>query len=272
MHAAKKDLVFWMDADMEVCSKDFFEKLVEPLLDDGKIIGSFTKEFAMDYGSPVKNSFTRFICYDELQRDPTYKFFSTDIKKTIVAKRNGYFLCKFIPTKIPPCGRTLYWRKKLLSTAVGKNKSFVDLETLEIVARAGYQLFAFVPEAKIKHWHVTSLWHLMKKRPLRNLGHSFLKDQSGDYLPNIDKKYYLWFNSKDKKDALKVVFWVVYANLFFPELIKGFIKFLWYSDSAFLWQPITSIAITDAVIYGFMARSEGRKLTLQVAKTLLSSF
>lgn len=270
MHAAKNELVYWVDADMEICDKDFFKKLVRPLVEDKNIIGSFTREFALDSVDPVKNSFTRFICYDDLQCDPTYSFFSTKVNKTIVAKKDGYFICKFLPTKIPPCGRTLYRRKELLDTAVGKNKSFIDLETLEIVSRAGHQLFAFVPDAKIRHWHVDSLWHLIKKRPLRNLGHSFLGDQSGDYLPNLDKKYYLWFNSKDKTDALKVIFWVIYVNLFIPELIVGIFKSLKYRDLAFLWQPITSLAITDAVIYGFMSRVEGRKLTWQILKTLLS--
>lgn len=271
LYATKNDFVYWMDADMEVLSRDYFQLLVKPMMEDKKIIASFTKEFALDYGAPVKNSFLRFISYHPLQQDPTYKFFNNSLENTIIEERKDYSICKFVPTKIPAVGRILYRKKALLKTDVGKNRSFVDLESVEIVARAGHQLFAYVPKAKIRHYHCDSLIHLVKKRPLRNLGYSFLGDQSGDYLPNVDKKYYLWFNSRDKKDAFKVIFWVIYANLFIPELIRGIARSIKHRDYAFLWHPLTAIAITDAVIYGFMARPEGRRIAVRVIKTLLGA-
>ena len=252
MYAAKNELVYLMDADMEICDGGFFNKLVSPLVDDPNIIGSLTREFALDCGPVVKNSFLRFISYDNTQRDPVYRFFSIDMEKTIIEKRDDYFLCEFVPGKIPASGRVLYRREELLKTAVGKNKSFIDLETLEIVARAGHRFFAFVPDAKIRHWH------------------SFLGDQSGDYLPNIDKKYYLWFDHRNRSGSLKVIFWIIYANLFFPELVVGLVKAILRKDLAFLWQPIASIVVTDAAVYGFLVRPEGRNLAGRMIKNLIS--
>ena len=126
MHSAKGEYVYWLDQDMEVCSNDFFQLLIAPFLEEPKIIGAFTKEFALDCGPKENNSLLRYISYDNTQRDPVYQFFSPSIESTIVEDRGNYFLCKFIPGKIPAVGRVLYNKTKLLKTAVGKDKSFID--------------------------------------------------------------------------------------------------------------------------------------------------
>ena len=169
----------------------------------------------------------------------------------------------------------MYRRKDLLKTDVGKNRSFIDMDALEIVTKAGLNLFAYVPTAKMRHYHCDSLIHLMRKKPFRNTGiksladQSYLGDQSGAYLPNFDKRHYLWFDHKKPKAALKIAFWIIYANLFLPELIRGVWKSIRYNDYAFLWQPLAAIAITDAMIYGFLSRPEGRKLTMRVLKSTM---
>lgn len=277
LYAAKNDLIYWFDADMEVCSKNYFQLMAKPFQENKNIIGAFTNEFALDCKPAVENSFLRFISYDPFQCDPTYKFFSPSLEKTFISKKRDYYLCAFVSGKIPPCGRSMYRRKMLLKTAVGENRSFIDMDALEIVTQAGHNLFAYVPKAKMRHYHCDSLVHLMRKKPFRNTGTSnladqeYLGDQSGAYLPNFDKRRYLWFNHRTPEGAIKIAFWVIYANLFIPELIRGIWKAVKYGDPAFLWQPFTALAITDAMIYGFMARPEGRKLALTVLKSLFQN-
>lgn len=262
MHRAKNDLVYWMDADMQVIDNDFFLKLAYPLQKDPKIFASFTNEFALDKKFPVKNSFLRFISYDPLQRDPLYQVFSTSIEETIIESKNGYFVCKFVPKRIPPAGRSMYRRLKLLKTDVGKNESFIDLETLEIVSRAGHQLFAYVPTAKIRHFHAEDITTLVKKR-LRNL--------SRDYLPNLGNKYYTWFDLKNPKDVIKIVSWVIWVNLLIPETLVGLYKLIKFRDFAFLWQPIVSIVTTDLILFSILTSKGGWKLIASGIRGLISS-
>lgn len=260
LHKAQNELVYWLDADMEILSNNFFEKLTQPLVENEKLIGSFTNEFCFNYQKPV-NSLLRFISYDPLQRDPVYRFFSTSIEDTIIEKSDGYFICKFLPGKIPPSGRMIYRRRKLLQSSAGKSKSFIDLETLEILSREGHQLFGYAPQAQLIHYHIQTLQELIKKR-VRNLNR--------DYLPNIDKKYYTWFNINEKKGILRIVFWIIYANLFFPELIIGLVKIFRHKDLAFLWQPIVSFVVTDAVLLEFISKPSGRYFIIKVIKKLVS--
>ena len=260
MHAAKNDLVYWLDADMEVLSPNFFEKLVRPLVEDPEIGASFTAEFALKGFKKVENSLLRFISYHPLQQDPLYAFFSPSIKKQIIKNESSYSICKFIPGKIPAVGRILYRRKQLLKTSVGKEKPFIDMEAVEIYTRAGHDLYAYVPSAKIRHYHAKTLQELVGKR-LRNL--------ERDYLPNLEHKYFLWFNPKDKKDIIKIIFWVIWVNLIFPELIRGVIKSSYYRDNAFMWHPIISIATTDAIIWGFLSKKKGRNLAINLLRNIV---
>lgn len=261
---AKNDLVYCIDADMEVCSENFFELLVKPFSENKKIIGSFTKEFALDgCEEPIKNSLLRFISYHPLQQDPLYDFFSPSIESTIIEKKKDYYVCKFNPGKIPAVGRILYRRKELLEISTGGKKAQMDLdlESTEIVARAGFTYFAYVPKAKIRHYHAETLKLLISKR-LRNL--------DINYLPNLGRKYYLWFNPTQKKDILKIIFWVIYANLLIPETIRGIVKLLIFKDVAFLWHPIISITTTDAIVWRFLSRESGRKFARKLLSRLLS--
>ena len=260
MHAAKNEYVYWLDCDMEICSNNFFELLVRPLLANKKIIGSFTREFALDCEPKPDNLLLRFISHDDLQRDPLYQFFSPSVESTVVKEGKDYKVCIFIPSKIPPVGRILYRRRQLLETEVGKIKPYIDLEATEIVARAGHQFFAFVTEAKIRHFHAQSLKELIHKR---------LRNMERDYLPNLEKKYYRWFDYRNRKDVVKITFWVIWTNLLLPELIRGIVKGIVNKDKAFLLQPIVSLATTDAIIYGFLTKSSGRKLARNMFINLL---
>ncbi len=255
MHVAKNELIYWLDADMEICDEHFWQEMAKPLVVNKNLIGSFTNEFSLDGGPEVKNSLLRYLSHDELQRDPVYQFFSPSIKETIVCAEDDHFVCKFFPNKIPPVGRIMYRRKELLNTPVGKNKAYIDLESTAIVTRSGYQLFAYVPKAKIRHYHASTLFVLVEKR-LRNLNR--------DFLPNIDHKLYTWFDVTNPKDVMKIVVWIIYANIFVLALIRGIWLAIKKWDAAFLWEPVVTIVTTDAILWEFISKEKGRALIFKI--------
>lgn len=261
MHTANNKYVYWLDADMEIFGNDFWQCLVQPLEENPELIGSFTNEFSLAKDLPRENrSLLRYISYDPLQRDPVYQYFSESIDNCVIKATDSYSFCKFKSRQIPPCGRMMYNKAKLLATDVGKNRSFIDLESLEIVVRAGYEYFAYVPKAKIRHYHALNLTQLIGKR-LRNL--------ERDYLPNINhQKYYTWFDLYKPKDILKIILWVIYANLFFPAVIKGVFLIIKHQDLAFMWEPIVTITTTNAILWGFVTQKTGRDLIVKMLKNL----
>lgn len=143
---------------------------------------------------------------------------------------------------------------------MGKGEPFIDMEAVETYTRAGHDLFAYVPKAKIRHYHAETLSLLVRKR-LRNL--------ERDYIPNYEHKYFKWFDPNSPKDVAKMIFWVFYVNLFVPELVRGVYKSFEKRDMAFLWQPIVSITTTDAILWKFLMDKKGRGIIFDMLGSLI---
>jgi len=242
---AKGDLIYHMDADMELKSKDYLKKLVFPLIQNSLIVGSIGTISQAPDDTPLN----RFLTFDIHQRDPVLEFFSPSVLSTIVAKENDYALCKYTVNIIPPEGRCLYWRKKLLQTSIARGSDFRDLDSLVILVNSGFCYFAYVPDAEAYHRHVGDLRSLIGKR-LRNIRRNFL--------PHYETRKYTWFELHSIIGIIKIAFWLVYAQLFFPALIRGCIKAFRNKDVACIWyEPILVLLLTDITLYGFISNMRG---------------
>jgi len=242
---AKGDLFYYMDADLEFVHKDYLKKLVHPLLDDSKIVGSSGKVVQL----PNDNSLNRYLTHELHQRDPVLEYFSPSIKSTMIARKKGYYLCRYSLDKIPPVGRCLFWKNKLMQTPIAEAEKFLDLDNIVFLVKNGFCDYAFVPEAEEYHHHVQDLKSLLKKR-LRNIQHNFI--------PHYETRQYTWFNLSKKRDVLKIVLWVMYAHLIIPAFIRGFLKAIRHKDFyCILYEPFLTLLLTDISIYGFINNHRG---------------
>ncbi|PJE70156.1 hypothetical protein COU97_01170 [Candidatus Shapirobacteria bacterium CG10_big_fil_rev_8_21_14_0_10_48_15] len=243
---ARGDLFCYIDADYKLRGRDWLKKMAFPLADDVQITGSFTRYLV----AKKDHSLSRFLSYDLFQRDPIFKFFSIEIEKIITEKRKGYSVCDFQSGRIPPVGICLFRRRLALKTAIAKKNKLMELDNLEIFAKAGYHRFAFVPQAGYYHRHVASLRQLVKKR-MRNIERNYFYDYG--------VREYTWVNFSRPRDLLKIIFWVIYANLFFPALVKALGNVWRQCDWACLWEPVVALVVTDVTIYEFLVLFLGIK-------------
>ncbi len=232
--AAKGKYFMYLDADVELISKDFFKKLVLPLEDDSTIIASFTKE-GTGSGSPA---IERYLSFDSLQRDGLYQWLTPPVESTISQTYDNYFLCKYSPDRIPPSGRCLHRRQKL-SSLTRAYEMFFELDFLKILVLNGLTDFAYVPQAVLYHHHVTSFSELLRKRRY-NL--------TKVYRSHVKNGLYTWINWKNPFDIFKLGIWVIYANLFIPSLVTGIYKSIKYRDWAGLYEPIVNLIVTDTLL------------------------
>ncbi|MEK7100460.1 MAG: glycosyltransferase family 2 protein [Patescibacteria group bacterium] len=235
---SKGDFYIYLDADIRLRGKNWFNKMIKPLLEDEKIVASVS----CYYSKKDDSWLTRFITYDIKQRDPIYEFFSPNITSTIQEKRNGYFLCNYTKNKIPPSGRCLFRTKVLKNSFIYKRKKFMELDNLAILVSEGYTFFGFVPEAGFYHNFVLGLGELLRKR-YRNIKQNFLFQEEG--------RYYKWFDLHKISDVLKILLWLFYVHLFFPSLIRGIYKTLKHRDAICLVEPFLNILETYIILYGF---------------------
>lgn len=242
---AKGELFYYMDADLEFVANDYLKKLVQALLDDPRIVGASGKVVQ----APGDTGINRFLTYELHQRDPVLEFFSPSVTSTFVAKKEGYYLCKYTPENIPPIGRCLFRRKKLVQAGIARRKKFLDLDNIVLLVKSEFTYFAFVPAAREYHRHVEDLGSLVRKR-LRNITHNFL--------PHYETRLYTWFNLSNKRDVLRIIYWVIYAHLLLPAFIRGCFKAIRYKDVFCIWyEPVSTLLLTDISIYAFIASGRG---------------
>ncbi len=236
-----------LEDDMELRGKHFFQKLLKPMLEDDRIVASFTRE----YPKKSQGWVTRFISYHPIQCDPLFEFLTPSIDETIIKKNVGYSLCKYVLGKVPPTTHMLFRKSFLQKTPVWKQEKDFDHDTIISLVSFGYNFFAYVPSAGDYHHHAKNLKELIGKR-VRNL--------NLHYFPYQESIGFKWLDVNDKFGVAKMIFWVIYANLFIPELIRGFARFLKHRDWVLLMEPVVAIAATDAILFQFIKNRAGRKI------------
>ena len=244
-----------LEQDMEIHSKDFVQKLVRPLMLEPQLTASFTRE----YSNSKQHWVNRFLSSGPSQNGPLFEYLTPSVSSTIVEKKKEYSVCKYEIDHIPTTTHMLFRVNFLKNTSVWNQKKDFDHDTVIKLVKAGYQKFAYVPSAGIYHYHVRSLNELIKKN-LRNL--------DNHYFPYNKSLPYKWVDFSKKKEVLKLFLWVIYANLFFPAMIKGFLRFLKHHDPILLAEPIIVISITDAILYKFFTNKVGRKLISKSIRTI----
>lgn len=246
-----------LEQDMELRGRYFLQKMIRPLIENKDIVASFTREYPRSDQPWV----TRFISYHPVQCDPLFEFLTPSIKSTIIKKEKGYFLCRYTVGKIPPTTHMLFRKSYLKKTPVWKQKKDFDHDTILRLVNSGYNLFAYIPSAGDYHHHAKDLKELIGKR-IRNLKHH--------YFPEQDSLKYKWLDENNKLNLVRLIFWVIYVNLFIPELIRGIIRFLKYHDWVLFMQPIISIVTTDAILFYFLVNNSGRKIIFNLFRKMFA--
>lgn len=234
---ASGEFAIYLDADVELVGKNWFQEMLKPLLEDKEIIGSFTRKYTKMTDPPIE----RYLTFDPLQRDSIYQFFSPSIEDVITEKHTGFFVCKYMEDKIPPAGLCLYRREELLKI-VSKYKMFLELDFLVLLVRNGYDKFAYVPNAGLYHHHVSSIKELLRKRKY-NLEKVYLARK---------ERMYKWFDLNSFSGLLKIFSWCVYANLVFPSFLVGVYKSIKFKDIAGLYEPVVNLFVTDMILINIL--------------------
>lgn len=239
-----------LDADMDLCEDNYLNKLLKPLKQDQRIVGAYGK-----YISDFADSFlTRYITLDPIQRDPLFRFLTPDPKQVLKEKRKGYWVCEYNPRKIVPQGFPIYRREQLLELKLDKRQKFMELDTILILVENGLKYFAYVPNAKFHHPFLKDIKTLIYKR-VRNLRTQFFNQQ--------DKRVFTWIDFNKKRDIIKIVFWIIYANSLLLPALVGIWRMIKYKSMIALYEPIFVWITTNLIILVFLTEKEGRKLMLK---------
>jgi glycosyltransferase involved in cell wall biosynthesis len=253
---ATGDLFFYLDADLDLACRDWFQQLIFPLQEDSRIAGSFTRFVPYPDDPPLN----RYLSYHELQLDPMLEYLCPALSDTIVETRERYHVCDFQPGKSPPVGICLY-RMERLRPLVEQSAEFVwvDIAIPILLSRHGHNLFAYVPNAGVHHLTVKCMDDMYKKKH---------RDANNTYLPAVGNREFTYVNYDNPCDLLRLAWWVLYANLVVPGLCKGIYKAISYRDWACLYEVPTTTLLTDYIIWLFLRNPHGRDLIVRALRRI----
>ncbi len=258
LHKVKGEYVFYLEQDIVLRGSNFIKNMIWPMLLDHRLMATFTKEW------PDKSMHwvPRFLSYNYAQCDPLLEMLFLPVEKSIIEKHDGYFVCKYEDKKIPPGVRMFYRMKYLKKTPNWTTKNYFDHDFVINCVRSGYPYFAYASEPGYYHYHATSFKHLLQKR-MRNMGMH--------YFPEYEKYHYTILNTHDKHEVIKLLLFVIYANLFIPAAIRGFFRFLKHKDWVLLMEPIITISVTDTLLYTFLKNNVGRKYIADSLRSFINA-
>lgn len=256
MHKVTGDLTYLVDQDIEFRGQDFLKKMVRPLVESPNLAGSFTRA----YPNSRMTWITRFISYHPSQCDPLYEFLTPSIEESIVELRKGYSICDFELGKIPAESRMMFRVKFLKKTPIWAMSRLFDHDVFIKTIKAGHSLFAYVSSAGIYHYHADSLVNLLSKR-IRNLRIHFF--------PYHETLEYRWIDSSRENKNMRMILWVLYANLLIPATLRGIWRFIKFRDWVLLAEPLVTLAVTDVVLWSFVTSPVGRRIISNYFKSLM---
>lgn len=256
LHKITGDFVYMIDQDIELRGGNFLKKMIRPMIEDDRIVASFTRK----YPKLSQSWITRFLSYHPAQADPLYEFLAPSVEESFVEVNRTHIVCKFVLGKVPPFGRMFYRVKYLKRTENWKLNRVADQDLVVKTMKAGFDYFAYVPKAGLYHNHAQNLGHLLKKRA-RNL--------HMHYFPENKTTEYRWIDVENKKDVLKMIGWIIYANLFVPAALRGIYRAIKHKDLVLLIEPVVTITTTDIILWNFLKSKVGREIIYNATRTLM---
>lgn len=254
---SKGEFIWPCETDHVLGGPDFLKKMLSPMLEDKRIVASFTDEkLAKDMHWTA-----RFLCYAPAQCDPLLEFLHEKVETKVIEKFDNYSLCKF-DERLQHTVRMFYRKKYFKKTANWTSENYFDHDFVMNCVKAGYTYFAYVPDPGYFHYHSTSLKHLITKR-VRNLQRHFF--------PYYKNTSYVILENNKKSQVLKLILFIIYANTLVLPTIRGFFRFIKHKDPVLLMEPIITVSITDALLVAFLKDKQGRKFILDSIYTLIRS-
>lgn len=244
----------YLDADIDLPTKNWVKKMVDPLERDLELTASITG-FVSYKTDPNLN---KYLTLDEIQRDPLFVYLTPSVNSLVKEKRAGYEVLEFKKNKILSMGLCVFRTKQLRSVREIMNRDkFYELDNLVILVNHGFNTYAYLRDVGLHHLTVPNLKTMIDKR-VRNLEKTFFVKG--------EKRYWTWIDTSDKTSLFKLLAWVFYAESIVLPLIYGIYRCVKHRTWLGLYEPVVVWITTNSIIYVFLKSSQGRKFISNLIK------
>lgn len=243
---AKGELILMLQSDNIITSKDWLERMVQPFLENQKIIGTYSAYNSYEKGMSITTRYTSLIGSGE---PTTYYLHKTDKisltqkkwdKGEIVNETENYYVVKYTKENLPITGDNGHmFLKKVIDKVNKKPEQYMHPDAFAYLLDKGYDTYGVVKN---------SIIHIITPDIVRYVTRRLhVKDKYFD--KGRGKRKYLIFDWKSPRDRINVVKYVFLSfTLIYPlyESIRGYIKI---KDNAWFLHPVLCFLMAGSYTY-----------------------
>jgi glycosyltransferase involved in cell wall biosynthesis len=202
---------------------------------------------------------SRYLSFDEFQRDPLIQVLTPSMDDFITERLDGYDVCTFPTNRVPPMGQTTMYRKKDIDLKRWDGM-LIDIDLVVDLVRRGHKRFGYVRDVGWVHEHCPSLGAMLRKRRRNLLGNSY------SYLQSGIKRDFVWIDTTSIREIILLGWYVIQANLLLPEAVRGVRDAIRHRSAEQLLRPIASLVIADNLLWALFRSGQGSTIFRRIIR------
>jgi len=237
---AKNEIVLWLESDNSLPDKNSLRELVQPFIDDKKIISTFTLHYGINKQMSLLDRYCALfgisdpIAYYLGKADREAWFKDVYTKGRIIRRKKKYDVVEFNEKNLPTVGDNGFLtRREILLKARITPKEYVHIDIYVDLLKFGYKRFGVVKSIDIEHDIGNGILELVRRRVLYVKRYSLSK--------YLNYRRYAVFDFKSPKDIMNLSKYIFYTVTFVQPLtlsIRGFLKIkdvAWFLHPFMCW-------------------------------------
>lgn len=237
VQAATNDIIFWLESDNILEDENSLRELVQPFIDDSKIISSFPLHYGYNKHSSCLDRYSALfggcdpvVFYlKKTDREPWYRDVYT--KGKCIRKTSHYDVVEFDKYSLPTVGDNGFLtRRTVLLKADIRPEQYLHIDIYVDLLKQGYNRFAVVRSTSVEHVIGNSLITLVRRR--MNYAERYT------LASHIQNRRYAVYDKRHVMDTIRLFLYVVFSATFIQPLFLSIRGFLLIKDSAWFLHPI----------------------------------
>lgn len=233
---AKNDIVLWLESDNVLPDKNSLRQLVQPFVDDKKIISTFTLHYGINKNMKLLDRYCAFFGVSDpvalYLKKADRETWLTDkyVKGKIIKRRKNYDVVEFNKNNLPTVGDNGFLtRRKILLKANISPEDYVHIDIYVDLLKLGFKRFAVVKTTSIEHDIGNGIFDLVRRRVLYAKRYSLSK--------YLNYRRYAVFDFNSPKDIMNLSKYILYTVTFVQPLFLSIRGFLRIRDVAWFLHP-----------------------------------
>ncbi|MFH0749612.1 MAG: glycosyltransferase family 2 protein [Candidatus Gottesmanbacteria bacterium] len=236
---AKNEIILWLESDNILEDTNSLSELVQPFIDDPKIISSFPLHYGYNKHGSILDRYSALfggcdpvvLYLKKTDREPWYS--QKYSKGKLIRKKKAYEVIQFDESTLPTVGDNGFLtRRSVLLQAHIRPEQYVHIDIYIDLLKLGYNRFAVVHSTSIEHIIGNSLIQLLQKRMVYAKRFSLS--------PHFKNRRYFVYNSNSIKDKARLLLFVFYSFTFIQPVWLSIRGYMMIRDLSWFLHPIAS--------------------------------